>query len=157
MRLMEMDRKLLLMSVAIFAISLFIPVFTFEGDHSERWDLGYAELVLGWFPALLGIIGLPQGIFEFVGYIAWFGNPFLVCAWWGILMKLRQIALICSVVAFCFGLLFLTMHTIAIPEGARMQNVKVSFGYFLWMTSMVLCMVAAYHVSISSAKARVHD
>lgn len=137
-------KKILLLSVLLFLISLVVPAFSYHGTQPTRdYCYGWLTLALGWFPAIFGLVGSPQGQFEYIGTISWLANPLLMTAWIGILIKSRLMSMFSGIAALCLSCLFFLTHNIPIPDNQSMTNVSVSIGYFLWISSMVCVLIAA--------------
>jgi hypothetical protein len=137
-------KRILLLSVLLFTASLITPAFSYDGDPGVRVNcLGWFPLFAGLLPALFGLIGLPQGQFEYIGTISWFANPLSLIGWIGIYTKSPIISMTSGVISLCLSLLFLLTKTIPAPDNETMRNVSVNVGYFLWLSSMVCTLIAS--------------
>lgn len=136
--------KLLGPSIILFLLSLFLPAFTYQ--TSSHID-GLMALTMSLLPAIFGILGTIQGHTDFFGTISWFANPILFSSWIFLFRKSRNRALFTSVLAFVLSLLFLTTHTIPVPDNNNMENISVSYGYFMWLASILCACVVSYSLT----------
>jgi hypothetical protein len=99
-----------------------------------------------WFAAsALALLTLVLGVTG--GYLLWFANPLLFVAWTLILLRRRPAALWFAVSALAFGIAFLgqkTVETGAIGSDGPMEVTGYKEGYWLWLASMAVAVVAAW-------------
>lgn len=113
-------------------ISLLCPTYCTNVSCSGPLS-GLADLLSGWFAAL------------FMGstYSAWFANPFFITA---ILLNKKEplVSLIFSVIAISIAFTFLKGGTVLLNEaGHKGYITKLQAGYWLWVSSMVIMIIAA--------------
>lgn len=116
-----------LASIALFAVSLGLPVF--HTDHNNHW-LGLSITVVGWVAAL-----------EFI--FAWYANPLVALAWFLLLMGVARKAtllLTAGAVALAATAFFVTDFS---NISSRERVLEVGPGLYVWFASMVLALVAA--------------
>jgi ABC-type branched-subunit amino acid transport system permease subunit len=117
--------KALTFSAAVYAVSLFCPVFDFEQGHSG-FLLGFVCLLFGF------------------GEIAWFANPVFFA---GLLaFRLRKDLLAGTLAAIAVAIAMTTIRITEVPknEGGQMTNIQgFGPGFYLWVTSMVILLVVA--------------
>ena len=125
-------------SVVLFTASLAVTAFYSDGHDRTA---GWSALLIGWVPAIFGVLGLLRLDFEMWTCLAWFANPLLlVCL--TLAAQGRRRALAFGVAALGFALVFLA--TRSLPAGDHsLGNVIPAIGYWLWMASMLAAMVGA--------------
>ncbi len=136
---------LLIVSIVIFCISLTNDGFYIDRPSNPRaWAPGWAELMLGW-------ILVPGGI------IAWLANPLLFFGWMLLANKLLAPAsTIVTALAICIALSFLLHKEIITSEAGNVSAVTgYGSGYYLWIGSMVVAMLAGLLSSIAYSIDRV--
>jgi hypothetical protein len=116
-----------------------IPLFFVAGILLRRRPaaLWFAASALALLTLALGVTG---------GYLLWFANPLLFVAWTLILLRRRPAALWFAVSALAFGIAFLgqtTVETGAIGSDGPMEVTGYKEGYWLWLASMAVAVVAA--------------
>ena len=127
MRKFEKEQFFIL-SIVCFVASLFFEAFA----TATNFKNGLECLVWGWLGMLYG-----------VGF-EWLANPLLFMAWIFCFMKLRVEAIFTSAGTIILMLTFLRNHSIALDEGGNLYPiVGVGAGFWLWVTSAILCFAAA--------------
>lgn len=118
-------RVALLLSVILFAASLTQDAFCVSGICSD-WP--------GWSILLFGALG----------HTSWFANPLLAASWIAALFARRLPALILSLAALGLAGSFL-FETSVITNEAGMANPVTGLreGYWLWLASMAMAVIAA--------------
>lgn len=138
----EKNRKTIwLTSLIVFGLSLFSPTYCTNVKCSEPLS-GFLDLLFGWFAAL------------FMGstYFAWFANPFFITAIFTN-KKSPVLSLIFSIIAFAIGLTFLKGGQVLLNEaGHKGYITKLHIGYWLWITSMAVMIVASLLPIIKNKK-----
>lgn len=119
-------RVALLLSVILFAASLTQDAFCVSGICSD-WP--------GWSILLFGVLG----------HTSWFANPLLGASWIATLFARRIPALILALAASLLAGSFM-FETSVITNEAGMANPVTGLreGYFLWLASMVMAVIAAF-------------
>lgn len=126
------------LSILLFAASVASPAFHSDGSDQTA---GWSALLIGWVPALFGVLGLLQGQAEMWTCLAWFANPLLVVCL-VLVMQRRGRALTFGLAALGLGLVFLA--TRSLPAGDHsLSNVVPGVGYWLWIASMLAAIVGA--------------
>ena len=115
-----------MVSVTLFAASLMQEAFCVSGICSD-WP--------GWSILLFGALG----------HTSWFANPLLLASWIAALFARRIPALFLSLAALGLGGSFM-FETSVITNEAGMANPVTGLreGYWLWLASMVLAVIAAF-------------
>lgn len=122
----HLERCLLTVSYAAYVVCLAVPAFYANRD---AW--------LGLYALLLGPIGVP------LGYVSWLANPLLWYAW-RVRSRGRHVrAIVACAFALPLALSFLLHPTIPVGSAGE-YSFQLSFGYFLWLLSMVMALAAAY-------------
>ncbi len=118
-------RVALVLSVILFAASLTQDAFCVSGICSD-WP--------GWSILLFGALG----------HTSWFANPLLLASWIAALFARRIPALLLSLAALGLGGSFM-FETSVITNEAGMANPVTGLreGYWLWLASMGVAVVAA--------------
>jgi hypothetical protein len=122
------NRKLVLASVIVFVVSLALPGY-YVGGGSSSWSPGFACL-------LCGCLGAP----------AWLANPCLFATWFGLRREsaLRITPVVSAVAALAFAIAFLFQHQVPRDEAGNMDTITArGLGYWLWLTSIVVALVAS--------------
>lgn len=132
--------QILLPSILFFLLSLVVPAFSYSGPS---YIYGWTALLVGLVPAIFGILGTVQGHLDYFGSIAWFANLMLLMSWLFLVRRSRGQAMLASSAAMVLSLMFVTTHKISLPDGGTMEHVSVSYGYYLWVTSIVYVLIAA--------------
>jgi hypothetical protein len=134
------SEQIFLLSIVCFVASLF-----FEGFATETNSKSGLEC-LGW-----GWLGMFYGVgFE------WLANPLLFLAWIFCFLKLRAEAILTSVGTIILMLAFLRTHSIALDEGGNLYPIiRVGAGFWLWVTSAILCLVAALLREVKKNKLKI--
>jgi hypothetical protein len=125
-------RYLLLLSMALFALSLAQDGFTIEGPNPRAWSSGGGVLLVGW----LGLL--------YDGVWAWLANPMVMLSW--ALLKLRRSmsALVCAIAACVLALTFLRVRFITVSEAPTTAPIAtLESGYWIWIASMCVAALAA--------------
>jgi len=151
--------KLVRISIIVFIISLAVPAFTYitKMDSIPQDCYGAYPLIIGWFPLIFELIALPQGkSFIGLGLFAWLSNPLIFIAWIGIFINNKKISRISAIAALILSLSFLSISELETGEpGIIWKNVTVNFGYFLWIFSMVVALVASFNLEAPGKKVDV--
>jgi hypothetical protein len=119
------NRKLVVASLIVFAASLAFPGY-YVGSISSP---GFACL-------LCGCAGAP----------AWFANPCLLAAWFCLRREsaLRVTPVVLAVASLVFAIAFLFQHQVLRDEAGNMDTITArGLGYWLWIASIVLALVAS--------------
>jgi len=120
-----MTKRLIHLSLILFIISLFLPAFTFGTSNVYE---GYSALLLG-----------PLGVLAYC--FVWFANPFLFISWVKYSNKQYDKGYSYSIISLIFTLSFLLYQRL--PEGsAGNHTFTIGSGYYVWLLSIVLCLVA---------------
>jgi hypothetical protein len=120
------ERHLLTVSWVAYLAWMAAPAFTALKD---AWP--------GWLTLLMGPIGVP------LGYVAWLANPLLWYGWRARARGRHVCAIVACAVALLLALSFLLHPTI--PVGSSGDHpFSVSYGYALWLLSMIAALSAAY-------------
>ncbi|MFL6660520.1 MAG: hypothetical protein ACJ8GW_20710 [Massilia sp.] len=135
----------LLLSIALFALSLALPAFSSSsGGHypgAQALVVGMVEAILGFFMTLVH----PSSFGESVPLLSWFANPLLLLAWIGIVASKPPLARITSVLALVFWALFLAARSI--PTGSTsLEGIRTGIGYWVWFASILVALVASFGV-----------
>lgn len=128
-----MYRLLILLSVASYGLSLYLPIYgesTFQGVYA---------LLLGW----------AVGANDWASAVSWLGNVFFII---GLILILKRKkprpigALICAVLALITGLAVLGAGQAFIGAESSKTIIKFSMGYgfYAWIASFVLLGIGAY-------------
>ncbi|WP_294671315.1 hypothetical protein [uncultured Fluviicola sp.] len=128
----KIRKTIWVISLIILGISLLCPTYCTNVSCSGPLS-GLADLLFGWFAAL------------FMGstYSAWFANPFFITAIFTN-KKVPVLSLIFSVIALFIALTFLKGGTVWLNEaGHKGYITKLQSGYWLWVSSMVIMVIAA--------------
>jgi hypothetical protein len=122
-------RVALLFSIILFAASLTRDAFCVSGICSD-WP--------GWSILLFGVLG----------HTSWFANPLLGVSWIASLFARRIPALILALAALALAGSFM-FETSVVTNEAGMANPVTGLreGYWLWLASMVLGVIAACSAS----------
>lgn len=127
-------RRYLIVSVLLYLLSLFTPAFIYTGGKVT----GAEALMLGWFPALFGILELLSGKhMGYIGTISWFANLFMMGTCIAILNKRRKISIYVSIVTLCLSSLFFIIKDLDVPDNHTMVHVRAGAGTFFWMCSFI--------------------
>src|SRR5919204_3557082 len=127
---MRLAKLIVLLSVIVFAVSLTQNCYNIEGHDPKASAPGFYLL-------LLGLIGVFDGIFE------WLANPVLLAAWIFSFAGKNKIAFLLGVLASALMLAFLFRHTIITNEaGHYAKIIGYGPGYWLWLTSALLMIVS---------------
>ena len=122
------NKQFFILSIVCFVASLFFEGFATETSSS----IGLECLISGLFGLLFG-----EGL-------EWLANPLLFIAWIFCFMKLRSLTAFSSASAILLMLTFLRTHSIIVNEAGGVQPIiRVGAGYWLWVVSAILCLVAA--------------
>jgi hypothetical protein len=131
---------LLVLSIALFAASLFTLPFTIEGDNPKPWPIGLWCLLLGW-------LSLGDG-----AGIAWLANPFLILGWI-LLAKRHRSAFWLCLLAVSFCSLFLFIHEVLANEGGGTRRItSIGPSYYLWFGSSITTFVSTIIIRIIEQK-----
>lgn len=124
---------LVLLSVGIFVASLLGNGFYIARNGNSPFASGAILLLMGW-------LGLLDGI------VAWFANPLLLISWcYCAFGKAGQVALGFAGIAFLLAASFLLCQSVTDnPSGIRSDVTEYGWGYGLWMTSIVVAILAAF-------------
>ncbi len=122
------DRKLVLLSISLYIISLFLPCFyTNIGVTSSL-----VALMFGMFGVLFGGAGF-----------SWLANPALIMAWASAGAK-KNYCLFYSLCATFFALIFLSFDKIPLDEGGGLKDItSLGIGYYLWTSSMLVMLIGS--------------
>jgi len=119
-------------SGTLYCVSLFCPVFRFQEGNS------------GFLP---GFVCLAFG--AFARQVAWYANPFYFAALIALGMKKRYVAALFSCSALAIALATLSIKQIEKDEAGNMTAVAgYGPGFYLWLSSMLVVLVAAVIVII---------
>jgi hypothetical protein len=117
-----MKTNLQTISVILYLVSLFIPIFIGNLGY-----LGIMALVWGW----IGLFAL-----EITFGLPWIANlVYFTCLL--IPIKKKRTRIILSGIMIIFGLFALGINQIPIDEGGNLHNVYPGFGMLFWLSSFV--------------------
>ena len=122
----------LLISVALFLISLSQPAMLLDGSPTgDRWEC-LVLLCMGW----IGVFG---------GVFAWLANPALAIAWIFLLLRKNRHAAVSLIISLGFALTFLfEKHWERDTSGTNTANITGhGIGYWLWIASIVVALTGA--------------
>ena len=128
----KIRKTIWIISLITLGVSLLCPTYCTNVSCSGPLS-GLADLLFGWFAAL------------FMGstYSAWFANPFFITAIFTN-KKVPVLSLIFSVIALSIALTFLKGGTVLLNEAGHEGYItKLHVGYWLWVSSMVIMIIAA--------------
>jgi hypothetical protein len=134
---------LLVVSVALFCISLVLPAFRYGSADVRHVDHGWDCLLVGVLPAIFGLLGAFRGETEYLGAISWFANPLLFLAWGCVLTGHARAALGLALAAFALSFVFLSTRAIPMPDSQGMEHITPAIGFFVWVLSAALGAMAA--------------
>ncbi len=121
---------LLVLSLSAYALCMAFDAFLIDGPEPSAWSSPFMLLLFGW----MGIFG---------GAVAWFANPLLLASWILLVCGLSRVALWIAGGALLTGLSFLTIDSLLISEAPTFAHItRLGAGYWLWLVSMGLAMVA---------------
>jgi hypothetical protein len=121
---------LVTLSGVIFFISLTLPAI--------NNTMGYTALLIGWF-----------SMFDTqFGSLAWLANVFIPMAWIGTLISSRPLAFVPSILGVIFAVepLVFTKVIVEASAGASPGITSYHLGYWLWLLSSFLVLIAALSV-----------
>ena len=122
-------------SLAMYVICLFLPAYR---TTERQQHLGIEALLAG-----------PWGIFS--GHFSWLANLFLLLSFTKRAGQTRQRPLLLSTVALLLALTFLLKEDI--PVGVQGYfSYSAGVGYYVWLSSIALAVLAAY---LSSTPAEI--
>lgn len=122
----------LLASILVYIACLSQDSFCVNGSCSD-WP-GWGVLMLGWI----------EGAIHPRAGVSWYANPVLYVAWFFISRADRKKALRFSVAALLLAAWFLLVRNVAVSEQGALSDVTgYALGYWLWLASTGLAVVAA--------------
>ncbi len=141
-------RYLPLLSVALYLVSCFLPVLTFQktgGSSGETW-MGYHALLMGW----MGVM---------VAQPAWFANPLWFA---GSIFLIPNRGRIVSILLCSFALLLalpalsLVGNEVPADEGGvlRQRVQQLHAGAYVWILSIACQVVVGLYAAISEMRKR---
>lgn len=131
---------LLGLSVAAFAACLTMQAFV-SSDPDQAFSHGGTLLALGWLGILLGHIG-------------WLANPLYVVAIIFTLDRNGRVAAALATCAIVTALTFAVTNSIKVSGGGTLHILHLAPGYWLWIASMVLCLLAAVAQTLATEGSR---
>ncbi|WP_143305085.1 hypothetical protein [Chitinophaga vietnamensis] len=130
-------RIVVILSIALFLLSLFQPSFYTNG--AAAW--GLSPFLTGWL-----------GVFVCGAGISWLANPALLAAWI-IFFRKKTAGLICGGLAAIFAASFLLFPTIMVDEAGNMRPIEgYGAGYWLWLGSCAVMFAAGLYDWIITKK-----
>ena len=122
-------------SLAAYVASLCVPAYRTDYYGGPQSHFGIEAL-------LLGPIGL------FAGHISWIANPVLWQAWRKRTSSSHGLSFALALLAFVIAASFLLGKTVAVGSAGEYAY-HATFGFYLWLVSMVLAAAAAWSYSSS--------
>ena len=129
-REMSAGRAGLIISIVLYAACMFLDTFSVTGQRS------FAD---GWWLLFFGWTMLDRGH----EYLAWLANPLLFLGWILVLLRLRLPAAGSAMGALAFGIAFLGATTVDVSSDGPVEITGYKEGYWLWLASMAVALVAA--------------
>ena len=135
-------RKLILISVIIFIVSLFFNALKFE---DLKGISNYSSITL----FLIGPIGLlGGGILEF---FIWTANGWFFIAMIGVYKKKYVLATLSSVLATLISGSFIFWKNILVSESGRTAEIhSLETGYFLWLITIVFMTILTIYLNLQA-------
>lgn len=127
-----MYRFVLLLAVALFGFSLFLPVYAEKPDL-----LGYFAFLGGW---MVGVNDIPTAI-------SWFANVMFIISLWMILKRKNPkpyAAMVFGVLAIVFGLAILGAGKAFVGASETVGKLALGNAFYAWIGSFVLITLAAW-------------
>jgi hypothetical protein len=132
----NVSRYLIVLSAILFVVSLTRNSFCVPSG-CDLWP-GWGVLLLGWIePFSAAQVG------PFVA-VSWFANPCVVAAWIFAFQSNKGIAVALGAAGLLLGLGFLLGKLVLVSEaGIPYQITGYAAGYWIWITSLAVALVAA--------------
>lgn len=129
----------------LLSIALYVPCLALGGIESNgQSDVGFFYLGFGMF-----------GIFASVTNLSWLANPALFVAWIFLFREERKLGLAGASIAPIFAALPLFMTEIVTNEGGVATAIDgYDAGYWLWLASTMMMLIAYVWFAISERKHR---
>jgi hypothetical protein len=128
-RVTTLQKGVIVLSCAIFILSLFQPAFYIDEKDYDAYADGKFLALLGWMSFLGG---------DFIASLIWLANPLFVTAIILILNR-KQLGLYISILSIVFALSFSLLNSVMINENGRYSKItSLENGYKLWTLSMVV-------------------
>lgn len=129
----------LILSILIFVISLPLDAYFVHQLKNLVPTDGFTCLLIGW----IGLLGLGSAI-------AWLANPLLILSWAFSKSKPKR-AFYFSVAALGLALSFLLFDQAMINEAGYNKIASVSYGYYCWVLSISIMVIATSYQSFFKA------
>jgi len=127
----RLSKVLTIASVIVFAVSLTQDAYYIDREDPRAYSAAWMLLLIGW-------LGLLDGIF------AWLANPVLFAAWIFSFAGKKKLALLFAPLASVFMVAFLFRQSIIVSEAPTYAKITgYGAGYWLWLTSAMLAIIAA--------------
>jgi hypothetical protein len=133
---MSAGRVVLIVSIVLYAACMFLGAFYVSLPDSVPGQRSFAD---GFGLLSRGWLGLDLG-FE---YVPWLANPLLFLAWILVLLRVRLVAVGSAMRALALGIAFLGVTTLDVSSDGPVEITGYGEGYWLWLASMAVALVAA--------------
>jgi hypothetical protein len=128
-KIKTLQKGVIVLSCAIFILSLFEPAFYIEREDYDAYADGKFLVLLGWMSFLGG---------NFIASLIWLANPLFVAAIIALLNR-KLAGFYLSILAAAIALSFSLLDAILTSESGRYSAItSLENGYKLWVLSMLV-------------------
>jgi hypothetical protein len=121
-------KLIIYLSISIFAVSLYLPAFTFRDVNVYN---GLSALLIGW----LGPLSLS---------IAWFANPLLALSWRSCINQNYSKGLLYSIASIIVALSFFLNDKL--HEGTSgLHSFERGSGYYVWLACILVSIIGSLY------------
>ena len=134
-------KRLVVLSIALFAVCLFLPDFCWDRAGPNHVSPLAEECSAGFAALLFGVFGLMAPA-DNPGYWAWIANPLLLASWILIVVRRPKASIVLALISLLFAASFLRIGWVN-GGWVGLFITRVEIGYWLWLTSIGVTLVAA--------------
>lgn len=119
-----------LLSIIVFIVALSQPAYCIDNKCGLKWG------------GLISLVSGALGFYTGEAALTWLANPLLIVSWITF-FNFKKASFILSIGATGLGLHFLNFNRIMINEGGGYGQITGhEIGYWLWVSSMVIILIA---------------